>query len=148
MKPFFLAVFLLLNINLSFAQEQISPADRSAILKVFNEQESAWNRGDIPAFMEGYWKSEDLAFVGSSGAVFGWEATKERYLKGYPDTTAMGKLTFKVIKLQQVKEGVAQIIGSFHLKRSIGDLNGYFTLIWRKFDDKWLIISDHTSATN
>ena len=66
----------------------------------------------------------------------------------YPDTTAMGKLTFEVIKLQQVKEGVAQMIGSFYLKRTIGDLSGYFTLVWRKFDGQWVIISDHTSSAN
>ncbi|WP_335965754.1 nuclear transport factor 2 family protein [Galbibacter sp. PAP.153] len=141
-------LFLIVNLGISSAQEKLSAINESEILKVFYNQEGAWNRGDIPAFMEGYWKSKNLAFVGSSGAVFGWEATKARYLKSYPDTTAMGKLTFKVIKLQQVKEGVAQMIGSFHLKRSIGDLRGYFTLVWHKFDNEWLIISDHTSSAN
>ncbi|QLE00916.1 nuclear transport factor 2 family protein [Galbibacter sp. BG1] len=141
----FAACFLTFGMS---AQEKISAINKTEILEVLKEQENAWNRGDIPTFMEGYWKSKDLAFVGSSGAVFGWEATKNRYLKSYPDTTAMGKLSFEVIKIQQVKEGVAQLIGSFHLKRRIGDLSGYFTLNWRKFDGQWLIISDHTSAAD
>lgn len=141
-------LFFCFSLGIITAQEKLSDINKSEILEVFNQQELAWNRGDIPAFMEGYWKSEDLAFSGSSGAVFGWEATKERYLKSYPDTTAMGKLTFEVIKLQQVKDGVAQMIGSFYLKRTIGDLSGYFTLVWRKFDGKWVIISDHTSSAN
>ncbi|MCF8713433.1 nuclear transport factor 2 family protein [Joostella atrarenae] len=146
MKNSLLLLLVCCSFFLSSAQEKLSEINKTQILEVFNKQEEAWNRGDIPAFMEGYWKSEDLAFSGSSGPLFGWEATKDRYLRSYPDTTAMGKLTFKVIKIQQVKEGVAQVIGSFHLKRTIGDLSGYFTLVWRKFDNQWLIISDHTSS--
>src|SRR5690242_6205905 len=37
-------------------------AVRGAIEKVFRAQQDAWNRGDIPAFMEYYWKSDDLTF--------------------------------------------------------------------------------------
>ncbi|MCM5662531.1 YybH family protein [Galbibacter mesophilus] len=143
-----LTLILLVGYVNVFAQEKISNINKSEILEVLKNQEDAWNRGDIPAFMEGYWKSDDLAFVGASGPIFGWKATKERYLKSYPDTTGMGKLTFKVIKIQQVKENIAQVIGSFHLKRSIGDASGYFTLVWRKFNNQWLIISDHTSASS
>ncbi|MEL4306861.1 YybH family protein [Joostella sp. CR20] len=147
MKKIFLAIVLSCISFISItAQEKLSDINKSEIMDVFTKQENAWNRGDISAFMEGYWKSDDLAFVGSSGPIFGWEATKARYLKSYPNTTAMGKLTFEVIKLQQVKEDVAQMIGSFHLSRTVGDLSGYFTLVWRKFDGQWLIISDHTSS--
>jgi ketosteroid isomerase-like protein len=32
------------------------------------------------------------------------------------------------------------------LKRTIEDSYGHFTLIWKKINDKWLIISDHTSS--
>lgn len=149
MKNLILTLVSLFGIYMGTAQENsLSTSDKAAILKVFDDQQSAWNRGDIPGFMEGYWESEDLVFNGASGPVFGWENTKQRYLKGYPDTTTMGKLTFTVTKLQPLAPGVAQMIGTFHLQRSIGDLNGYFTLNWKKFNQDWLIIADHTSGSN
>ncbi|WP_224484940.1 YybH family protein [Robertkochia aurantiaca] len=128
------------------AQQSITRSDREAIMEILGNQQKAWNKGDIPEFMEGYWKSDSLSFTGSGGPVFGWQNTKDRYLRNYPDTTAMGKLGFTVIRLQQVAPSVAQMIGKFELSRSIGDLSGYFTLVWRKFGDEWVIISDHTSA--
>lgn len=149
MKTVLRTLTILFAISTSHAQaDSLSKEDKTAILKALDDQQSAWNQGEIASFMEGYWKSEELVFNGSSGPIFGWENTKQRYLKGYPDATTMGKLTFGVIKLQAIAEGVAQMIGTFHLQRSIGDLNGYFTLNWKKFDEDWLIISDHTSSSN
>src|SRR5690606_12978123 len=149
MKKLFLILLNLFVITLGIAQEQrLSKADSTAILYALDHQQSAWNKGDISGFMKYYWKSEDLVFNGSSGPIFGWENTKQRYLKSYPDKTTMGTLTFEVIKLQSIAEDIAQMIGTFHLKRSVGDLCGYFTLNWKKFDHNWLIISDHTSGSN
>ncbi|WP_224487838.1 YybH family protein [Robertkochia flava] len=129
------------------AQESLKESDKNAIEAVLKMQEEAWNTADIDAFMEGYWKSEDLAFVGSGGGVFGWEATKARYQKNYPDAAAMGELRFEIIKMQQVNEGVAQVIGKFILDRENETLSGFFTLVWRKFGDQWRIVSDHTSSS-
>lgn len=144
----YLAVFLLCAFGVQ-AQETLEENDKQAINEVLKAQEIAWNKADIAAFMEGYWKSPDLAFVGSGGAVFGWEATRDRYYKNYPDKAAMGNLEFEIIKMQQVGEGVAQVLGKFILTRESGEvLSGYFTLIWKKFGEQWLIVSDHTSSAS
>ena len=38
------------------------------------------------------------------------------------------------------------MIGKWHLKREDNeDLGGHFSLNWKKIDNKWLIISDHSS---
>lgn len=142
-----LIAFLVCSCGL-YAQEDLKVKDSMAIRAVLKAQEEAWNNADIPAFMNGYWNSGDLAFVGSGGAVFGWEATRDRYLKNYPDKAAMGNLEFEIIKMQQVGKGVAQVIGKFILTRETGEiLSGYFTLVWRKFGKDWLIVSDHTSGS-
>lgn len=147
MRSKILFTFMFLSVNLvTYAQEKLSDSDRDQIHEVLQLQQEAWNRSDVPAFMEGYWKSEDLAFVGSGGVVSGWEATKNRYLKNYPDAAAMGQLRFEIIKMQQVGPGVAQVLGKFILERSNETLSGYFTLVWKKFDKGWRIISDHTSS--
>ncbi|MEM9723098.1 MAG: nuclear transport factor 2 family protein, partial [Bacteroidota bacterium] len=120
--------------------------DVDAIKQVMSMQENAWNEGDIPQFMEGYWKSDSLLFIGSSGPTYGWQATYERYERVYPDRKTMGQLQFDILEIRSLGQNYARLIGKFHLKREeIDDLEGYFTLIWKKIGGKWLIISDHTS---
>lgn len=146
MKPKFFLFVSLIFLCQSFSQAQtLSPGDKKAIMKVFIDQENAWNAGDVEEFMKGYWQSDSLTFIGSSGITYGWENTRNNYKKRYPDKTAMGKLSFKILRLEKLDKKTAFLIGTFHLKREIGDLGGYFTLVWKKIDGKWVIVSDHTS---
>ena len=138
-----LAFLLVLS---SFSQEKLSATDEEAIKTIFQITEDAWNAGDIDRFMEGYWKSDKLVFVGAAGPTYGWEATRERYLKTYPDRTAMGKLTFDILDMYRIDTKTVLLIGKFHLARTIGDLNGHYTLVWQKINGNWVIISDHSSA--
>jgi ketosteroid isomerase-like protein len=115
-------------------------------MKVMKFQENAWNSGDINSFMQGYIKSDELVFSGKSGPVYGWNDTRKRYFKTYPDTQTMGKLKFTVNKIRSVSSDVAFLIGEYYLTRSTEDSYGHFTLFWKKINNKWLIISDHTSA--
>ena len=126
--------------------KSISAKDSLAIMKVMEFQENAWNSGDINSFMEGYIKSDELVFSGKSGPVYGWNETKNRYLKNYPDTQTMGQLKFSVNKIRSVSSDVAFLIGEYYLTRSTEDSYGHFTLFWKKINNKWFIISDHTSA--
>ena len=148
-------LFLLLFIPLvSFGQsyndnisiKSISLKDSLDIMKVMKFQENAWNSGDINSFMEGYIKSDELVFSGKSGPVYGWNETKNRYLKNYPDTQTMGQLKFTVNKIRSVSSDVAFLIGEYYLTRSTEDSYGHFTLFWKKINNRWLIISDHTTA--
>ena len=76
--------------------------DKETIAKVLEDQRLAWNRGDIDAFMQGYWKSDSLVFVGKDAPVFGWQKTIDRYKRGYPNKAAMGELTFDIIDRKSV----------------------------------------------
>jgi ketosteroid isomerase-like protein len=130
----------------SYSQYPISLKDSLDIMKVMKIQEIAWNNGDIDAFMEGYLKSEELVFSGKSGPVYGWDNTKKRYYISYPNTQVMGKLKFTVKKIRSVSLNSAFLIGEYYLKRTTQDSYGHFTLLWKKVNNNWLIISDHTSA--
>ncbi|MEI2739173.1 MAG: DUF4440 domain-containing protein [Chitinophagaceae bacterium] len=140
MKNLFLA-FILLSASVSFAQSK----DELAIRKTLDEQTVAWNRGDIDNFMKGYWENDSLMFIGKSGVTYGWTNTLNNYKKGYPDTAAMGKLTFTLIQLKKLSKEYYHVTGKWFLKRSIGDVGGHFTLLFRKINGKWVIISDHSS---
>lgn len=139
-------VFLNLISGPLLAQDDLPERDLTAIHQVMSMQEDAWNSGDIEQFMEGYWKSEKLVFVGRRGPTYGWKNTMDNYKKGYPDRRAMGTLSFKILKTERIDRKTARLIGRFDLARKDGDLGGYFTLLWKKIQGKWVIIGDHTSA--
>jgi ketosteroid isomerase-like protein len=139
MKKTLLSCILLLTCCCLFAQ------DKQAILKVMNDQQTAWNKGDIDSFMQGYWKSDSLVFVGKAAPLYGWQNTIDRYKKAYPDKAAMGQLTFTILKLNLLDADNAFMLGAWHLNRDAGALGGYFTLWFRKIDGEWKIVCDHTS---
>lgn len=118
----------------------------SAIRTVLDEQAAAWNRGDVEGFMKGYWKSEKLTFVSSSGVTRGWQGVLERYRRGYPDKKAMGTLTFSGLEITVLSRDAAVVLGRWQLEREGSQPEGFFTLILRKFPEGWRIIQDHTSA--
>ncbi|MCU0355027.1 MAG: nuclear transport factor 2 family protein [Cytophagales bacterium] len=120
--------------------------DVAAIRRVMAEQVQAWDKGDMQAFMEGYWRSDSLRFIGSKGIVYGWQPTLERYQKNYPDAVSRGTLRFDILRVELIGKDAAFVIGRFHLTRpQAGDASGHFTLLWRKISGKWRIVVDHTS---
>ena len=127
---------------------KINPNDaRRAIVQVLTTQIAAWNRGDIPGFMQGYWQSDSLVFIGRKGPTYGWQPTLANYQKSYPDASAMGQLDFSGLRVSVLTPGAAQVVGRWHLARTAaGDLQGYFLLILRQIDGKWLVVADHTNS--
>lgn len=140
MKSIFLFLFIISS-TIAFAQSK----DEIAIRKVLNEQTAAWNTGDLEKFMVGYWENDSLMFIGKSGVTYGYTNTLNNYKKGYPDTAAMGKLLFNIIKVKKLSSKYYQVIGKWMLKRSIGDLSGHYTLLFQKINNRWVIIADHSS---
>ena len=89
--------------------------DSLAILDVFEKQQEAWNNQDIESFMQGYWQSNDLVFIGASGPTYGFGPVKANYYQRYPDKLSMGMLKFGVIQLSKIDRTTAFLIGKFHL---------------------------------
>ncbi|MBL4578307.1 MAG: nuclear transport factor 2 family protein, partial [Flavobacteriales bacterium] len=104
-----------------------------------------WNNGDLECFMETYWKSDSLKFIGKDGITYGWDATISRYKQKYPDKSHMGVLSFDVLEFEYLGRETIMLVGKWGLKRAMGDVGGHFTLIWRKMEGEWVIITDHTS---
>jgi ketosteroid isomerase-like protein len=120
-------------------------SDELNIRKVLDDQVKAWNMGDIEGFMQGYWENDSLMFIGKNGINWGWQKTLENYKKGYPDTIAMGKLSFDIIVIKKLSPEYYYVVGKWMLRRSIGDLSGHYNLLFRKINGSWLIIGDHSS---
>jgi ketosteroid isomerase-like protein len=139
MKKLIIICSLILSSAFLYAQ------DNKAILKVLSTQQAAWNNGDIDGFMQGYWKSDSLLFVGSAAPTHGWENTLDHYKHGYPDKATMGTLTFDILKVEVLDPQNAFVLGGWHLKREKDAPGGYFTLWFKKIKGEWKIVCDHTS---
>ena len=141
MKILFLSLFIIVFASNSFSQSKTE----KKIISILKTQDESWNKGDIDGFMQTYWQSDSLMFIGKSGVTYGWKKTMNNYKKGYPDTTAMGKLDFTLIDIKKLSRKYYHVVGKWHLTRSIGNLQGHFTLLLRKIKGRWLIIADHSS---
>ncbi|MBT7850616.1 MAG: DUF4440 domain-containing protein [Flavobacteriaceae bacterium] len=117
-------------------------ADKAAILKVMKNQEVAWSTNDLDGFMEGYYKSDSLKFYGKNGLTKGWQQTLDNYKKGYPSKDHSGTLTFQITDISPIESQSYWVMGSYFLKRNIGDANGVFMVIFKKIKGKWKIVSD------
>ena len=139
-------LLLIISCKIQKAQNYNSADDKSEISRVLTDQERAWNQGDIERFMEGYWNDEKLTFIGKNGISYGWDTTLNNYKKGYPNRNAMGKLHFEVFELNPIASDVYYMLGQYTLTRADDQPTGFFTLVWKKINNEWLIISDHTSG--
>lgn len=119
-------------------------AQKKQILQVLESQKNAWNKGDIEGYMQGYWKSDSLVFIGSKGPTFGWTKTLENYKKGYPTTEKMGVLDFSNLQVKMLGRSYALVIGEWKLVRKNDEPHGIFTLVFQNFPSGWKVISDHT----
>ena len=137
-QAFVLFVFIT---QITYAQSQ----DERDIRLVLASQEECWNAGDIECYMDSYWKSDRLIFIGSSGVTYGWQKTLDNYKVRYPDKEVMGKLTFEVLQMEPLSDDFWSVIGKWGLQRTNDNPGGYFTLLFRRLGDEWVIVSDHTS---
>ncbi|HEY0197888.1 MAG TPA: SgcJ/EcaC family oxidoreductase [Rhodanobacter sp.] len=127
--------------------------DAVAIRQVMDQQQTAWNRGDVDGFMHGYKDSPDTTFVGSNVRK-GYRDILESYRKHYANKAQMGRLTFSAIDVRLLPGArgdvrYAAVTGRFHLDRTAhGEAardDGVFSLLWERTPEGWKIILDHTS---
>lgn len=117
------------------------------IKEYMQEQEDTWNEGDLDSFMNHYWKSDSLQFIGKSGLNKGWQKTLDNYKKSYSNKEEMGTLNFNNKSIEIIGEETIFVIGEWYLERdtSLGDLEGMYSLIWQQKNGKWVITTDHSS---
>jgi len=149
MKRLSLALFLLCTAAFAHAQS----GDDTAIRAAMDAQVAAWNRADIPAFMQTYENSADTTFIGATLRK-GYGPILERYKANYTTKQQMGVLTFDHLDIRLLPSSCgstefAVVTGTFHLERTAkGEAkkdDGIFSLVWRKGPTGWKILLDHTS---
>lgn len=139
-KPCFLILLFCLAGNI-YAQS----SDEKAVLKILDEQTKHWNQGDLEKFVQGYWNHDSLMFIGKNGVTYGFQNMLNNYKRNYSDSAKMGKLAFEIINVQKLSNEYYFVVGKWSLQRSIGDLSGHYTLLFRKINNEWVIVADHSS---
>lgn len=144
MKRLFTTLMGCLLLRVALAQ---SPTMRQSIAKVLETQTAAWNRGDVAGYMQGYWQSDSLVFIGKRGLTYGWQPTLANYRRSYPNAAAMGQLSFGSLRITPLGPDAAHVVGKWHLTRpkAAGDLEGHFLLVFRRLGGQWVIVADHSS---
>ena len=119
----------------------------SDVTNIMNQQEQDWNNGSVIGFMDAYWKSDSLRFIGKSGITMGWNKTLSNYQKSYKNKKEMGKLKFSNKSMEFIDEQTIFVIGKWELTRldSLGNLSGYYSLVWKEKNNEWVIVTDHSS---
>ena len=142
-----LCALCLLLPDLAFADDKKPEGADKEIRTVLDDQVAAWNKGDLPGFMAGYWSSKDLTFYSGKDKRQGWDETLQRYKMRYQgEGKEMGTLTFAELDIKLLSDDYALVKGRWQVEMKKEKLDGLFTLIVRKTDKGWKIIHDHTSG--
>jgi len=150
MKHFILAAAFGLMVACAAAPSAIpeigQSEDARAIKSLLETQQTAWNEGNIDGFMDGYWRSSQLRFASGGNVTRGWQETRDRYHANYSDRQKMGQLDFSDLEVNQLSKDAAILHGRWKLIRAQDTPHGLFTLVLRKIDGQWLIVSDTTTS--
>ena len=136
------AFFIILSFCISSYTHR--PDIEMDIRQIMQRQTDAWNAQDIEGFMQPYWHSDSLRFMGKSGVTLGWNATLARYKKNYKPSE-MGQLQFTDLYFNPINNDAVWVDGHWTLFRIQDTLSGHFSLLWKKIDDQWQIVADHSS---
>jgi ketosteroid isomerase-like protein len=131
--------------HVSAREPAVDPAtDEAAIRATLAAQVDAWNRGDLDAYMQGYWNSPQLRFISGATVTTGWAETLARYKSRYDTAEKRGHLTFTALDVQMLGPDAALATGHWRLER-VQPAEGEFSLTLKRIGSDWRIVVDHTS---
>ena len=148
MKTIWLIVIWILFFACAQQTKIDKPEIKEQVISVLKKSEQDWNEGNIESFMESYLRSDSLRFASGGSVNYGWQPVLERYKQRYQDKATMGKLTFSELDITVISNDAAIVFGRFTLERENDQPTGLFTLLFRKTEEGWRIVHDHTSSAS
>jgi ketosteroid isomerase-like protein len=145
-----LTVSVLLVLGCTSSEEPpAAPANvTEQVLTVLKRQTADWNRGDIEAFMQGYWNDPEVRFGSGGNIKRGWDTVLKDYVARYPDRASMGVLQTAALEITEISSDTALVFGHWIVTAGEADFCGLFTLLVRNIDGRWVIVHDHTSSAD
>jgi ketosteroid isomerase-like protein len=113
----------------------------------FVRQRIAWNKGDIEAALDFYWKSPEIIWVNKAGVSQGFagfaQAMRDEYA-GRPEQ--MGVYSGEVLLAREVSPETGLIVVRWSIDRDGRRLmGGVSTQLWEQVDGAWRIVFEHAS---
>ncbi len=126
----------------SSARASVDPS----IQQLLDAQTVAWNKGDLPGFMQGYWNSPQLSYSSGNETKHGYQALSDYYEKAYAsEGRKMGTLSFSDVDTEMLGADAALVRGRWKVVTGEAPKEGVFSLVMRRFPEGWRIVHDHTS---
>jgi|GEM_PF-1409424 len=114
------------------------------IVATLRAQAAAWNEGNLQAFMDTYWRDDDLKFVSGTAITKGWSPTMKRFRERYADESGLGQLSLERTDVEMVTDDVAIVTGRFNLVKNTEASSGVFTMVMKRIGGVWRIVHDHS----
>lgn len=121
-------------------------APEEIIRSVLLAQTAAWNDADLDAFMDTFWKSNDLRLIAGGKVVAGWTQAADLYRSRFGEAADFGRLSREGLEIEMVSDDVAIASGRYNLMRAAGAESGSLTLVVRRIDGLWRIVHAHSNA--
>jgi uncharacterized protein (TIGR02246 family) len=141
-----LAILFMIALSVAACAEQSPDEDgiSAEIREIIDRQQTLWNEGDLEGFMGYYWRSEDFVFQSGNTRLRGWEELRSMYRRKYSGEKR-GTLAFSGIDVHVQSQEDAYVTGTWRVSLADTTREGLFTLIFKKLDDGWRIVHDHSS---
>jgi uncharacterized protein (TIGR02246 family) len=124
----------------------LDPARLTEVLDAqFEEARSAWNRGDLEAFLGLY--AEDATFVDGRRPQRGIAWIRANYAPAFAPGAGRDSLEFKEFTARPLSTTLALVTARYVLYRGAQTTqSGPFTVIMEERTDGWKILHDHSSS--
>ena len=112
---------------------------------------SAWNAGDLPAFLQCYEHSPRTSYLSGTQILLGYDAIEKLYATrlGERGAAGMGKLLVSLLRVVLIGADHAHAVGRFQVTRDEangGSQRGIFSVVLQHTALGWRIVADHTSS--
>jgi uncharacterized protein (TIGR02246 family) len=121
--------------------------EQLAVVKIVLAQETAWNNGDLDAFLSTFKDAPDTQAVLGNRAR-GTAEIHNAFHINYPNRESMGLIAYSDVEARELGENFALATGRYHLDRSKkygGPADGTFTEVMEKTPKGWQIIFNETT---
>lgn len=128
------------------AQEPGTADPTPAIRRMLDASATAWNRGDLQAFLSDYAEEDETSFVSGRVVHYGYSWIRDNYAPRFEPGVARDSLRFEELASRPLGADHALATARYVLFR--GDSvtsTGLFTLVLRRDGEDWKILHDHTS---
>lgn len=123
------------------------PGIETQIVRMLERSASAWNDGNLDAFMNDYLRAPTTTYMGSGGLVSGWEAIRARYAPLFQAGALRDSLRFEDVTGRPLGSDHALATARYVLFRD-GRVtaSGPFTLVLWRTEDGWRIVHDQSAS--